>query len=132
MAQLLEDFGESQEGTDCQLCEIRSEKAGEIKKTETIIVQDSDSVEQNEPLIDPDDAPEVTTTTTTPVAPTEEIVQEEPHQDACPQQLPEPQKESIPSPTSTNEGVHTEPTTNNTGRKKREPSGKRCTGQAKH
>ena len=43
MAQLLEDFGESQEGTDCQLCEIRSEKAGEIKKTETIIVQDNDS-----------------------------------------------------------------------------------------
>ena len=47
MAQLLEDFGESQEEAFRQLCDIGSEhqRAEEMKKAEAITLQDSDSAE---------------------------------------------------------------------------------------
>ena len=50
MAQLLEDFGESQEEAFRQLCDIGSghQRPEEMKKAKAITLQDSDSAEQDE------------------------------------------------------------------------------------
>ena len=63
MAQLLEDFGESQEEVFRQLCDIGSEhqRAEEARKSEAIILPDSDSVAQHESPYEQDAALEVTT-----------------------------------------------------------------------
>ena len=65
MAQLLEDFSESQEEVFRQLCDIGSEhqRMEEMKNMEAITLKDSDSEEQDETPTEQAGTPEVTTTT---------------------------------------------------------------------
>ena len=119
MAQLLEDFGESQEEAFRQLCDIGSEhqRAEEMKKAEAITLEDSDSTRQDENPTKQKGAPEVTTMTapnkTLPamVVTTKEAIQEEPRSDTCPLQPSELQTNPDHTSTCAEDEIRPEPTT---------------------
>ena len=119
MAQLLEDFGESQEEAFCQLCDIESEhqRVEEMKKAEAITLQGSDSAEQNESPIEQTGAPEVTMMTApneifpASVVTTKEAVQKEPWPDTCPLQPSELQSDLDHTSTCTDHEIWPKPST---------------------